>query len=335
VPRARRVLKGDKGDIGLTGATGPQGPQGLKGDKGDIGLTGAMGPQGPMGDTGLTGAQGPQGPQGLQGPAASDGKQSLVLTSAEPVGPNCTTTPGVKFEVGLDADGDGVLEPGEVNAALTRYVCNGTNGTNGKRSAVNVTTDQSGTCAAGGFKFEAGVDANDNTVLDPVEANPSLTRYVCNGRNGTNGTNGTDGTDGSNGYRSVVKSSTDYSGTCPAGGMKFEAGLDTNNNAYLDSWEVDSRLTYSVCHGTRGPAGPGAVPLQVDLTELSIAEPLGHPNCNINTIAYYMSPPGTVYFPSTCTAAVFRYCKKIGYKSGFGPQEYNKFTGKVDLTCVN
>jgi hypothetical protein len=37
----------------------------------------------------------------------------------------------VKLEYGLDADGNGVLDAGEVNASLTRYICNGSVGATG------------------------------------------------------------------------------------------------------------------------------------------------------------------------------------------------------------
>jgi uncharacterized protein YjbI with pentapeptide repeats len=71
------------------------------------------GPPGPQGDAG------PQGPQGPQGEA---GAESLVLTTAEPPGPNCPAG-GDRIDVGIDTNGDGILEPGEVQH--TSYVCNG------------------------------------------------------------------------------------------------------------------------------------------------------------------------------------------------------------------
>ena len=130
---------GTNGTNGLTGATGPQGIQGpvgndgSSGPQGPIGLTGATGPQGIQGTTGNDGATGPQGPIGLTGPAGtngSNGQNALIKTTTEPVGANCANG-GTKIETGLDANGNGTLEPGEINASQTKYVCNGVDGTQG------------------------------------------------------------------------------------------------------------------------------------------------------------------------------------------------------------
>ena len=152
-PQGLQGLKGDKGDIGVTGpqglkgdkgdigATGPQGLQGLKGDKGDIGATGPQGLQGLKGDKGDIGATGPQGPIGLTGATGSagtngaNGKNTLAKTTAEVAGANCATG-GVKMEYGLDTNNNGTLDAGEVNASLTKYICNGADG---KTNAWNLT----------------------------------------------------------------------------------------------------------------------------------------------------------------------------------------------------
>jgi OmcA/MtrC family decaheme c-type cytochrome len=51
------------------------------------------------------------------------GSSSLVKTSVEPAGTNCTWG-GVKIETGLDANGDGVLDDSEVDPNATTYACN-------------------------------------------------------------------------------------------------------------------------------------------------------------------------------------------------------------------
>ncbi|QJX47770.1 hypothetical protein HMJ29_12795 [Hymenobacter taeanensis] len=71
---------------------------------------------------------------GSTGPAGADGKNSLVRTTAEAAGANCATG-GFKTEYGLDANANGTLDAAEVNAALTRYVCNGAQGTAGSTGA--------------------------------------------------------------------------------------------------------------------------------------------------------------------------------------------------------
>ena len=88
------------------------------------------------GAVGAIGAQGVQGIQGIQGvPGAngtngSDGKNTLAKTTTEVAGSNCTTG-GIKIEYGLDANNNNVLDVSEINATLTKYVCNGTVGATG------------------------------------------------------------------------------------------------------------------------------------------------------------------------------------------------------------
>jgi hypothetical protein len=117
----------------LHGATGTQGPQGIQGLAGPTGPQGATGPQGLAGPTGLTGAQGPvglTGPAGATGTSGTNGKNTLVKTTTESAGVNCATG-GVKLEYGMDANNNGSLDAGEINATLTKYVCNGAVGATG------------------------------------------------------------------------------------------------------------------------------------------------------------------------------------------------------------
>ncbi len=124
--------QGIQGLTGATGATGPQGISGIAGATGVQGITGATGPQGIQGLTGATGAQGVAGTNG------NDGKNTLVKTTTEPSGVNCTTG-GTKVEVGLDANANSILDAGEVNASLTKYVCNGATGSQGIQGLSGVT----------------------------------------------------------------------------------------------------------------------------------------------------------------------------------------------------
>ena len=196
-------------------------------------LTGNIkGPVGPTGTTGLTGTQGvqgiqgAQGTQGLAGANGSNGQNTLVKTSNEAAGANCTTG-GVKIEYGLDANNNGTLDISEINATLTKYICNGsvgvtgaqgtqgiqgaqgiqgvagavgTNGVNGKNTLVKTTTEAAGAnCSTGGVKIEYGLDANNNGTLDISEINATLTKYVCNGAVGTQGPIGLTGATGATG----------------------------------------------------------------------------------------------------------------------------------------
>ena len=136
---------GPQGPIGLTGATGLQGatgPQGPAGQNGTNGVDGTAGPNGPQGSIGLTGATGAQGLTGANGTNGQDGKNTLVNTTAEPTGANCANG-GTKIEVGLDANNDGVLNLGEINSSLTKYVCNGS-GSISSSSTIPLNFDYSG-----------------------------------------------------------------------------------------------------------------------------------------------------------------------------------------------
>jgi len=63
---------------------------------------------------------------------------TLVNVVAEPAGPNCSAG-GQAIQTGLDSNGDGLLQPGEVQH--TSYVCNGTNGTTDAGTAQDAGAD--------------------------------------------------------------------------------------------------------------------------------------------------------------------------------------------------
>lgn len=106
-------LKGEPGEDGADGARGATGAKGDKGDKGDTGDTGIQGIQGEKGEKGDTGDAGTDG---------EDGLSSLVDIADEAAGANCANG-GKKITTGLDDNGDGVLDAGEIDH--TEYVCNG------------------------------------------------------------------------------------------------------------------------------------------------------------------------------------------------------------------
>jgi hypothetical protein len=136
-PAGPQGIQGVAGATGNNGAQGIQGIQGLPGPQGPIGLTGATGPQGIQGvagaagmpgSNGLNGAPGPQGIQGVAGVNGIDGKNTLIKTTVESPGINCSNG-GTKIEGGLDQNSNGILENNEINNTITKYVCNGINGT--------------------------------------------------------------------------------------------------------------------------------------------------------------------------------------------------------------
>lgn len=114
---------------------------------------------------------------------------SLIKTTSELPGLNCPSG-GLKVDVGLDSNRNGVLENSEINS--TSYVCNGsgTNGSNGMNGAngfntlIKTTAELPGlNCPTGGLKVNVGLDSNKNGVLDNLEIN--TTTFICNSSNGS------------------------------------------------------------------------------------------------------------------------------------------------------
>jgi Collagen triple helix repeat (20 copies) len=200
-------LQGVQGIQGVTGATGAQGPQGLTGATGATGAMGAQGPQGNTGATGATGATGIQGVTGAIGPVGNTGPQGvtgatgkniLIATSTEAAGANCSTG-GVKQETGEDANNNGTLEAGEINAALTKYICNGlagivSNAWNTNGNANTTATDFLGTINDVNFNIKNGatniITANTIgggiTEITPTNTLPNKEVLKINGSAGIN-----------------------------------------------------------------------------------------------------------------------------------------------------
>ena len=234
-------IQGAQGPIGLTGATGP---------KGDIGLQGLKGDKGDKGDVGTTGPQGVQGLTGTSGTNGVDGKNTLVKTTTELAGVNCSTG-GLKVEYGLDANNNGTLDVSEININLTKYVCNGAVGAQGIQGPQGIagapgTQGPIGLAGATGPKGDIGLQGLKGDKGDVGATGPQ-------GVQGLTGTSGTNGVDGKN---TLVKTTTELAGVnCITGGVKVEYGLDANNNGTLDAGEINTQLTNYVCNGAVGAQG--------------------------------------------------------------------------------
>lgn len=141
-----------------------------------------------------------------------------IVTRLSEEAANDETCPhgGVRIESGRDtgADGgwalDGALQNGEVDALLTRFLCDGADGADGDNGldapATLVTTadvDPGNECAAGGTRVEAGLDNGDGDGVanDGVlqEGEVDVTTVVCNGVDGAKGDDGAAGVDGRGG----------------------------------------------------------------------------------------------------------------------------------------
>jgi photosystem II stability/assembly factor-like uncharacterized protein len=145
---------------------------------------------------------GTPGATGATGSTGATGLSMLTRLDAEPAGANCAAG-GTKISVGLDSNGNGVLDTSEVSGTPS-YVCggtpgvagsngttgatgvDGTNGTDGLSSLIVMTAESPGVnCTYGGTRVVTGLDANRNGVLDVNEAGaPS---YNCNGAPGAAG----------------------------------------------------------------------------------------------------------------------------------------------------
>lgn len=200
--------------------------------------------------------KGTTGKRGEDGTDGTNGKNSLIDFVPEPVGDNCANG-GYKVLSGIDQNGNGTLDAGEVQ--VTKYLCNGTNGsgTGGRNSLISFVTEPAGAnCAKGGYKVTSGLDLNGNNVLDAAEV--QSTAYICSGN------------DGLNTLTAVVAEAA--GANCANGGFKVTSGLDVNRNNILDNGEVQA--TKYVCNGAGGTPGTNGFNSLVDV----VPEPIGA-NC--------------------------------------------------------
>jgi hypothetical protein len=156
------------------------------------------------------------------GAPGSNGGTTLVTMTLEPLGSRCPTG-GLRVDTGLDDDGDGMLAPAEIEA--TRYVCSGANGPVGAPSLIDANIEPAGEhCGEGGYLVRSGEDEDGDGSLDAGEVD--ATEYVCHGQDGT---------------VSLVRILPEAAGgTCLAGGVRIESGLDANRDGILDDGEVSA-----------------------------------------------------------------------------------------------
>lgn len=112
-----------------------------------------------------------------------------------PAGATCPAG-GTDVRVGLDLDGNGVLDDAEVSSSAP--VCGGVTGTagaDGRTSLVVLVPEPAGAnCTFGGHEVQSGVDMNGNGALDADEV--QTTGYVCHGATGATGPQGPEGPEG-------------------------------------------------------------------------------------------------------------------------------------------
>ena len=150
------ICNGADGADGQDGAPGADGVDGQDGAPGSDGQDGAPGADGSDGQDGAPGADGQDGAPGSVG---ADGSNAIIETMTEPAGTNCANG-GVKIQVGIDTNADGVLQPTEINSAQTQYVCDG--GSTANTLLTSMTVPSITLCDAGGRIVSHGLDNGDN-----------------------------------------------------------------------------------------------------------------------------------------------------------------------------
>ena len=147
--------------------------KGPAGDTGEIGVTGANGIDGGIGTDGSPGVDGTNGTDG------DNALNALVNSTLEPVGLNCVNG-GIRIDVGVDNDANGVLETTEIDQ--TQYVCDG--GSSSSTMLTTITSPlESMNCDAGGQVISHGLDNGEengiaaNGVLESGEIDSTTT--VC------------------------------------------------------------------------------------------------------------------------------------------------------------
>lgn len=143
----------------------------------------------------------------------------LVTTATEPPGANCPNG-GTAIETGHDLDGNGALDPSEVQH--TTYVCTPSPG---PTQLVAIKPEPAGpNCANGGQVIEIGTDTNGNGVLDSSEV--QQTSYVCQ--------------PGASPGQLVALVLEPPGPNCAYGGEGIEMGLDVNGDHILEQNEVQT-----------------------------------------------------------------------------------------------
>lgn len=163
----------------------------------------------------------------------------LVETSTVVDG-QCPNT-GTEVRRGLDADGSGELEPGEV--ADAQVICDGADGL---LTLISVIPESPGlNCTAGGRRVQTGLDENRNGLLDRDEVGD--TDYLCDPAQAL----------------TEVSELPIGAAECPETGRRIDTGLDLNGDGVLEASEIVD--TSVVCDGVDGtltlvartPVAPG------------------------------------------------------------------------------
>ena len=137
-------------------------------------------------------------------------------------------------------------------------------------------------CPNGGILVETGIDENGNGSLENEEVDNI--QKVCNG---SNGLDGTDGSNGTNGLSALVNQTAEPAGNnCAFGGVRFDVGIDSDNNGVLDSAEVSS--TEFICE-SQNPLSDNARLDGIQLSAGQMDQPFQSSQLNYTTTVNYLT----------------------------------------------
>ncbi|WP_224249812.1 DUF7151 family protein [Hyalangium gracile] len=158
------------------------------------------------------------------GSTGGETSRALVRLDPEQAGANCAQG-GTRVSSGLDGNGNGTLDSGEVTS--TSYICNGAPGNStGAQALVRTVPEPVGSnCAQGGTRVQSGLDTSGNGTLEAGEVTSNA--YICNGAAG------------SPGAQALVRLDPEPAGAnCAQGGTAVLSGLDINRNGTLEANEI-------------------------------------------------------------------------------------------------
>ncbi len=167
---------------------------------------------------------------GIDGRDGSGGDNSLISIKPLLNSGDCDAG-GHRIIVGIDDDGDGVLDEGEQDAS--EISCNGQQGLSGPQglNGVNGSAGEDGTQGSDGVDGIIGMNGTNGS----------------DGSDGANGLDGTDGLDGQDGKSTLSTTRSVSEGVC-LDGVIFEFGIDDDADSLLNQNETDSSL--SICFET-------------------------------------------------------------------------------------
>jgi hypothetical protein len=143
------------------------------------------------------------------------GGANTILTSQVPPGPNCSSG-GILVQFGNDANGNGQLDPSEINSTLNQYVCNGAAGSQGTQGPPGA-TGVAGPQGAQGLQGPPG--ATGAAGPQGPQGNPGSNGINCWDLNGNGSNDLTEDVNGDGSYNSL-----DCAGIAGAAGPQGSPG---------------------------------------------------------------------------------------------------------------